>query len=185
MATVSPTPAIPAASAALVERYLRAKDAQVPLLYRRVFTSDGRFESRFEVPSPFPPSEPCVGLPAIVDNFRAMGTMVENVVTFVPIESAVQEDRILSAHWVVAMTQRDGAGGFAGWGTYRWELDDACRLGQALYVSFQGLTPFPAARAPAVFEPLFDLAHPWCTNEALVDAARLAELGTLRSWLEC
>ncbi|MFT5681640.1 MAG: hypothetical protein ACI8RZ_002546 [Myxococcota bacterium] len=178
------TPHSQAPSARIIADYLRAKDAQVPLLYQRVFTADARFVTIFHVPSPFGETPPQEGLPAITRTFRMMGAHNENIVTVVPVESLVQRDGILTSRWVVAMTRRDGTGGFSGWGSYRWTLDDTGTRARELEVTFEGMAALSNAEAPAVLSRLLDLSHPWCMQADLIEAiSDLPQLETLHDWL--
>lgn len=171
-------------SARIIADYLRAKDAQVPQLYSRVFTPDARFITTFSVPSPFGERPPQLGLPAITSTFKELGTHNENIVTLVPVESVEQRDGVLSSRWVVAMTRRDGTGGFAGWGRYAWILDDSGSRARELEVFFEGMAALSVSQAEPVLSALLDLPHPWCTQVELDRAVSpLPQLEALHRWL--
>ncbi|MEM6994379.1 MAG: nuclear transport factor 2 family protein [Myxococcota bacterium] len=177
------TPPITRESARIIEDYLRAKDAQVPHLYRRVFTEDARFVATYDMPSPFGDDGPRDGLAAIASGFRKMGQMCENIVTVVPVDSLDETSGSLSSRWVVAMTRRDGAGGFVGWGSYRWSLDVDAKRATELAVRFEGMQPLDTADEADVFDALLDLPHPWCTREQIERAASATTLAPLLAWL--
>ncbi|MGH1340775.1 MAG: nuclear transport factor 2 family protein [Nannocystales bacterium] len=157
-------------SARILEDYLRAKDAQVPHLYRRVFTADARFVATYAMPSPFGDDAPRQGFSAIVDGFRTMGTACENILTVVPIETLDETAERLLSRWVVAMTKRDGSGAFVGWGTYRWRFDATRTRARELAVRFEGL--HEPADEDATFDAMLDLSHPWCSLQDVQEFAR-------------
>lgn len=166
------TTAIPSNIARLVEDYLRAKDAQVPMLYRRVFTPDARFVPTYAMPSPFGDDSPREGLAAITEGFRAMGAACENILTVVPRESLAETPEGFVSDWVVAMTRRNGAGAFVGWGRYTWRLDASRTRARELAVRFEGL--HQPVDELATFDALLDLPHPWCSEADVRGFAQVA-----------
>jgi len=173
-----------APSAAIIARYLRAKDAQVPHLYRQVFVPDSLFTTTFTGPSPFGERPPQRGLAAITDTFRQLGQRCENIVTVVPTESISEQDGILTSRWVVAMTIREQPAGFTGWGTYRWVLDAGGLRARELHVTFEGMAPLDGESAPVVLDRMLSLSHPWCSTADLRSATDdLPLLAELRAWV--
>lgn len=169
-------------TARLIEDYLRAKDAQVPHLYRRVFTEDAEFNPSYAMPSPFGDETPRRGLAEITAAFREMGRQCENILTVVPLESLQENATSLTSQWVVAMTQRDGTRAFVGWGTYVWTLDPAQSLATKLAVRFEGL--HVPDDVETTFDAMLDLPHPWCAQDAVLEFAERADVEPLRTWLE-
>ncbi|MBV1861953.1 MAG: hypothetical protein KUG77_26260 [Nannocystaceae bacterium] len=175
-----PLPIRPEA-ARIIEDYLRAKDAQIPQLYRRVFTEDALFVPSYAMPSPFGDDTPRCGIADITTAFRAMGQQCENILTVVPVESIREDAYTITSQWVVAMTRRDGGDAFVGWGTYRWTLGPAGTRARKLAVRFEGLCA--PKNVAETFEAMLELSHPWCTQDALLDFAQRAHLDALQDWL--
>lgn len=168
-------------AARIIEDYLRAKDAQIPLLYRRVFTEDARFIPTYAMPSPFGDDTPRSGIADITAAFREMGRQCENILTVVPLESLRDDQGTMTSKWVVAMTQREGGSAFVGWGTYAWRLTPDATRANELAVRFEGIhSPDDVG---STFEAMLDLPHPWCTTQAVSEFAERARIGRLREWL--
>lgn len=168
----------------LLRDYLRAKDAQVPRLFTRVFTPDAAFVPRYAIPGPFGDAQPHEGRPAVVEAFRELGRMSENILTVVPEDSVEESPGRLRSRWVVAMTRRESGAGFVGWGDYDWSLAE-CGRARRLAVDFLGLAPLTPQDAPAVLDRMLDLPHPIVADAVLVQAVGdLPGLPKLRDWLE-
>jgi hypothetical protein len=168
----------------IVQDYLRAKDAQLPRLFSRVFSPAGRFVATYASPGPFREEGPQDGLPAIVEVFRRMGQACENIITVVPVETLIEHGRTLTSQWVVALTTRSGDGGFVGWGSYRWTWSADGRRADELAVRFEGSRPLSVDDAPTLLDDLLELPHPWCTQSAIQQAtSSMASLADLRAWL--
>jgi hypothetical protein len=171
-------------SARLLADYLRAKDAQLPHLYDRVFAVDAAFRPTYAVPTPFGEATPSVGLPAVRETFRRMGTFCENIVTVVPVESLDEQGGRLRSRWVVAMTVREGGAGFVGWGTYVWTWTPEGDLAVDLAVEFQGMVPFAADEVGHALDALLGLSHPWCGRDELAAAVgAVPKLDRLHDWV--
>ncbi len=177
-------PAIKPESARIVRDYLRAKDAQVPHLFSRVFTNDAVFTSTYSRAAPFGDSGPKHGLPAITELFRYMGERCENIITVVPTDTIDEVPGGLGCDWVVAMTQRNGEGGFVGWGDYAWIFNAEGTRAEKLAVHFQGAVPLEEGETGNALDAMVALAHPWCALSDLRRTAQgSAELEPLRQWL--
>jgi len=169
----------------IVLHYLRAKDHQVPRLFRRVFAPDGRFEATWEVGPPFPPTPPAEGLQAVTEVFRRMGASSENVLTAVPLDSVAVHGDAMHCTWVVAMTMRHRPRGMVAWGTYRWTLAHCGTLASELRVCFQGTSTLSTEAMGPVLDGMAALPHPWCERGQLVRALRsLSHVEALQTWLE-
>ncbi len=169
----------------ILRDYLRAKDAQVPHLFARVFTDDAIFIATHAVESPVSGSEPTVGLEAVTTLFREMGRQCENIVTVVPSETVRESAGLVTSDWVVALTLRNGAPGFVGWGTYQWTLAACGTRAVQLAVHFAGKVALNADLATPVLDVLVDQSHPFCSTTDLKQASsEVPELMPLVRWLK-
>lgn len=177
-------PTVPTAHARVVEAYLRAKDAQLPRLYDRVFAPDAELHPSYAMESPFGDARPRIGHADVVDAFRSMGKFFENIVTVVPIETVFEDESGLRSRWGVAMTARDGSGGMVAWGTYGWTFTPSGTLARRLDVGFDDRVMLPLGQAHAAVDRILSVSHPWCSTASLVRAvADAPDLVSLRAWL--
>ena len=165
----------------VVRDYLRAKDGQLPQLFTRVFSADGRFVSTHAADATMEDSD-VTGLDAVTRVFRELGRGYENIVTLVPLETMRESDGILTSHWVVAMTDRNDTDGFVGWGRYRWTFNDAGDLADELAVHFEGSVRMTARETSSRIDTLLDLPHPFCAHAALMRA--LSWCAPVCAWLD-
>lgn len=171
---------IRAAHDRVLTEYLAAKDEQRPHLMKQVFSDDAVFESRFEFDTDFPTDGPSVGQKAVIDAFRGLGAMMENIYTVCTVDSVDDAETTMSCGWLVGMSERATGRVRVAWGDYRWTFDHHGTRATELIVTMKHMAFIEPEQLDAVMVWLRHLPSPWVSAEQLVgDAPAFDELAPM------
>ncbi|SEG17566.1 hypothetical protein [Marinobacterium lutimaris] len=170
----------------LISNYILAKDTNRPWHMQHAFEADAVLEmelltSNIEFPAHVEGRQAISE--TLVSNF---GKTFENVYTFCLEDSVDQSASLLTCDWLVFMTDKEGTGLKAGWGTYEWRFSGSENgaLTQRLKIKIEQMEILPLALVDAVYRQVTELSYPWTTASAVADKiAAINALSDLSAYL--
>ena len=164
----------PSSADEVLEAYFAAKDGNRPRLAERAFDADATLEVRNRSEAiDFPAITRGAG--AIADVLvRQFGRTYDDVHSFYLARPA-GDATSFSCGWLVGMTAKEDGAVRVGAGRYDWTLEPRPWRATRLVITIEAMQVLPALEAPAVYAWLEQLAYPWSTARAAIDAAPLID----------
>ena len=169
---------------AVLRDYFHAKDENRPYWLNRVFADDAILEVRNTTSAIAFPAV-TAGREAIADVLvRSFAKTYENVYSFYLRRPAGPSSHF-ECDWVVAMTEKSTRKARLGWGSYRWEFEEAApNRARRLTITIADMRVLDPAATQEVFAATALLSYPWSSPDEVARAATACPvLAPLEKWL--
>jgi len=168
---------------ALINRYIKAKDANKPHLMKGVFSKDAILEMKVESQNiSFPAA--VNGLNEITETLiREFNKTYENIYTICITDTLEQGENALNCRWLVGMTEKVSGLSKVGFGDYQWTFESRGEnLASRLTIIIENMTVLPEEFQPDVAAWFDSLTYPWAlSSEVLSSIPDIALLTEVRS----
>lgn len=150
----------------LLLKYIRAKDTNMPVLMKEVFSANARLEMKLQTQNISFPSL-TLGLENITEVLvTTFSKSYEKVHTFCLKDTLKNNEDTLTCHWIVCMREKNSGNVRIGYGLYDWIFTSGENTKvKHLIITIEEMFKLEKEYSSAFFEWLEGLSYPLCSIE--------------------